>query len=278
MGSSLRHDTTARIVEGRYVQPIAACLSVPDRTLSVYGYQNDCQAHVWLPGLPRNALRQLMNTLFDMPYESLPEQLPVFPLTGAVLLPRCRLPLNIFETRYLEMTEDSLASDRLIGMVQPVNVESGDREPALFRTGCAGRITSFSETDDGRILIILTGVSRFDVEEELDVDTHYRQIIPAWEAYRPDLTEPEDGNIDRERLYASLRVYFETRDFDTDWELLQEATDESLINSLVMSCPFDPTEKQSLLEAHGLDERTRLMSSLLDMAALRRATSELSLH
>ena len=142
----------------------------------------------------------------------------------------------------------------------------------------AGRITSCSETDDGRILIILTGVSRFDVEEELDVDTHYRQIIPAWEAYRPDLTEPEDGNIDRERLYASLRVYFETRDFDTDWELLQEATDESLINSLVMSCPFDPPEKQSLLEAHGLDERTRLMSSLLDMAALRRATSELSLH
>ena len=219
-----------------------------------------------------------MNTPFDMPYENLPVQLPVFPLTGAVLLPRCRLPLNIFETRYVKMTEDSLASDRLIGMVQPVNVESSDTTPALFRTGCAGRITSFSETDDGRILIILTGVSRFDVEEELDVDTHYRQIIPAWEDYRPDLTEPEDGNINRERLYASLRVYFEARDLDTDWELLQEATDESLINSLVMSCPFDPTEKQSLLEAQGLDERTRLMSSLLDMAALRRATNELSLH
>ena len=120
-----------------------------------------------------------MSTPFDMPYENLPVRLPVFPLTGAVLLPRCRLPLNIFETRYVKMTEDSLASDRLIGMVQTVNVESSDTTPALFRTGCAGRITSFSETDDGRILIILTGVSRFDVEEELHVDTHYRQVIPA---------------------------------------------------------------------------------------------------
>ena len=219
-----------------------------------------------------------MNTPFDMPYENLPVQLPVFPLTGAVLLPRCRLPLNIFEARYVKMTEDSLASDRLIGMVQTVNVESSDTTPALFRTGCAGRITSFSETDDGRILIILTGISRFDVEEELHVDTHYRQVIPAWEAYRLDLTEPENGNIDRERLYASLRVYFEARDFDTDWELLQEATDESLINSLVMSCPFDSTEKQALLEANGLDERARLMLSLLNMATLHRATSELSLH
>ncbi len=219
-----------------------------------------------------------MTAPFDILYENLPARLPVFPLSGALLLPRCRLPLNIFEPRYLKMTEDALAADRLIGMVQPIGVESEDGGPALFGTGCAGRISSFSETDDGRILIILTGVSRFDVVEELDVDTPYRQVIPAWEAYRPDLTVPVDGSIDRQRLYASLRVYFETRDLDTDWDVLEGATDENLINSLAMSCPFDPTEKQALLEADGLDERGRLMLSLLDMAALEQANGELPLH
>jgi Lon protease-like protein len=219
-----------------------------------------------------------MTAPFDTPYESLPARLPVFPLSGALLLPRCRLPLNIFEGRYLKMAEDALASDRLIGMMQPIGVESEDGGPALFGTGCGGRISSFSETDDGRMLIILTGVSRFDVVEELDVDTPYRQVIPAWEAYRLDLTEPEDGAIDRQRLYASLRGYFEARDLDADWDVLQEATDENLINSLAMSCPFDPTEKQALLEADGLDERGRLMLSLLDVAALDQANGELPLH
>ncbi len=219
-----------------------------------------------------------MTAPFDTPYESLPARLPVFPLSGTLLLPRCRLPLNIFEPRYLKMTEDALADNRLIGMVQPIEVESEDGGPALFGTGCAGRISSFSETDDGRILIILTGVSRFDVVEELDVETPYRQVAPAWEPYRSDLTEPENGAIDRQRLYASLRVYFEVRDLDTDWDVLQEATDENLINSLAMSCPFDPTEKQALLEADGLDERGRLMLSLLDMAALDQAYGELPLH
>ncbi len=219
-----------------------------------------------------------MTAPFDTPYESLPARLPVFPLSGALLLPRCRLPLNIFEPRYLKMIEDTLSDDRLIGMVQPVEVESEDSGPALFGTGCAGRISSFSETDDGRILIILTGVSRFDVVEELDVETPYPQVAPAWEPYRSDLTEPENGAIDRQRLYASLRVYFEVRDLDTDWDVLQEANDENLINSLAMSCPFDPTEKQALLEADGLDERGRLMLSLLDMAALDQAYGELPLH
>ncbi len=215
---------------------------------------------------------------FDIPYESLPARLPVFPLSGALLLPRCRLPLNIFEPRYLKMIEDALAGDRLIGMVQPVDVEPGDSGPALFGTGCAGRISSFSETDDGRILIILTGVSRFDVVEELDVDTPYRQVTATWGAYRSDLTEPEDGKIDRQRLFASLRMYFEARDLDTDWNMLHGATDESLINSLAMSCPFDPGEKQALLEASGLDARGRLMLSLLDIAALDGANGELPLH
>jgi Lon protease-like protein len=215
---------------------------------------------------------------FDTPFESLPGRLPVFPLSGALLLPRCRLPLNIFEPRYLKMTEDALAVDRLIGIVQPVNVNSDASAPPLFETGCAGRITSFSETDDGRILIILTGVSRFRVAEELDAGAPYRQVAPDWQAFRQDLVEPADGAIDRDRLYASLRVYFEARDLDTDWDVLQDATDENLVNSLAMSCPFNVTEKQALLEADDLSERGQLMLSLLDMAALDQVSDDLPLH
>lgn len=214
----------------------------------------------------------------EITFEELPSRLPVFPLSGALLLPRCRLPLNIFEPRYLQMTEDAIAGERMIGMVQPLHPGSDESAPELYRTGCAGRITSFSETDDGRILIILTGVSRFDIESEIDGGTPYRQVAPRWEAYRCDLDEPADGCIDRERLYASLRIYFETRDLDTDWEVLDEATDESLINSLAMSCPFDATEKQALLEADGLSERSHLMLSLLDMAALHQTGGDLPLH
>jgi len=215
---------------------------------------------------------------FEIGYERLPSQLPVFPLSGVLLLPRCRLPLNIFEPRYLRMTEDALAGGRLIGMVQPLDAGSGEPAPELFATGCAGRITSFTETDDGRILIILTGVCRFDVGSELVVDTAYRQVEPRWEPYRSDLLEIADGGIDRERLYASLRFYFEARDLDTDWDALDEATDEKLVNSLAMSCPFDPTEKQALLEAEGLSERTRLMLALLNMAALHPASGDMPLH
>ncbi len=219
-----------------------------------------------------------MSGPFDTPFEALPERLPVFPLCGALLLPRCRLPLNIFEPRYLQMTEDALAANRLIGMVQPVDVSCDVRLPPLFETGCAGRITSFSETDDGRILIILTGVTRFRVAEELDVGAPYRQVVPDWQPFREDMVEPADGIIDRDRLYASLRVYFEARDLDTDWEMLQGATDEHLVNSLAMSCPFGFTEKQALLEAHGLRERGDLILSLLDMAALDEASDDLPLH
>lgn len=215
---------------------------------------------------------------FDTAFEDLPEALPVFPLSGALLLPRCRLPLNVFEPRYLEMTENALAGDRLIGMVQPADVNSDARSPRLFETGCAGRITSFSETDDGRMLIILTGVSRFRVVREVDAELPYRQVVADWEPYVGDLEQEPDGQIDRDRLYASLRVYFEARGLETDWKVLREASDESLINSLSMSCPFDHTEKQALVEADGLVERARLMLSLLDMAALGQGDGDLPLH
>jgi len=215
---------------------------------------------------------------FDTPFDDLPTDLPVFPLSGAVLLPRCRLPLNVFEPRYLKMAEDALAGDRLIGMVQPLDTNSDERAPGLFDTGCAGRVTSFSETDDGRMLIVLTGVSRFRIAEELDVDLPYRRVVPVWDEYPHDLVEQPDGGIERDRLYASLQVYFETRGLDTDWNVLQEASDESLINSLAMSCPFEYSEKQALLEASELTDRARLMLSLLDMAVLSQADGDLPLH
>ncbi|MGD8331014.1 MAG: LON peptidase substrate-binding domain-containing protein [Acidobacteriota bacterium] len=215
---------------------------------------------------------------FDVSFESLPGSLPVFPLTGALLLPKCRLPLNIFEPRYVAMAEDALASDRLLGMVQPVEVNSDARAPRLFDVGCAGRISSFSETDDGRMLIILTGVSRFRIVEEIDADLPYRRVHPDWEPFRTDLVEAPEGTIDRERLYASLRAYFDTRCLDTDWAALDEAGDEHLVNSLCMSCPFDSAEKQALLEAPELEDRLRLMLSLLDMATLGQGGGDLPLH
>jgi len=215
---------------------------------------------------------------FDVPFEALPDRLPVFPLSGALLLPRCRLPLNIFEPRYLRMTQDALASDRLLGVVQPIDVHAFTGAPDLFDVGCAGRISSFSETDDGRVLIILTGVSRFRVAEEIPANTPYRQVVPDWEPYRGDLTPEADGTIDRNRLYASLRAYFEARDLDTDWEVLHETGDESLVNSLAMSCSFGPAEKQALLEAPGLADRSRLMLSMLNMAALDQVDGDLPLH
>jgi len=171
-----------------------------------------------------------------------------------------------------------LASDRLLGMVQPVEVNSDARAPKLFDVGCAGRITSFSETDDGRMLIILTGVSRFRIVEELDVDLPYRRVRPDWAPFRDDLLETPHGLIDRDRLYTSLRAYFDTRSLDTDWAVLDDACDENLVNSLCMSCPFDSTEKQALLEAPGLDDRVQLMLSLLDMTTLGQGGGDLPLH
>ena len=215
---------------------------------------------------------------FQPDFAGLPRVLPVFPLSGALLLPYCRLPLNIFEPRYLQMTEDALANQRLIGMVLPCDPDAYDEPTEVFGTGCAGRISSFSETDDGRMLIILTGVCRFDIVEELDTEMPYRQVVANWDRFREDLRAEADGAIDRQRLYASLRAYFEARELDTDWDRLDEASDENLINSLAMSCPFEHTQKQALLEADSLFDRHRLMLSLIDMAVLQLGSDEMPLQ
>ncbi len=210
----------------------------------------------------------MSSDLFAQRFEDLPDTLPIFPLPGTVLLPRCRLPLNVFEPRYLAMTEAALRSGRILGMIQPIDAGTDDPSPKVYQTGCGGRISSFSETNDGRILLILTGLCRFHVVEELQVDTPYRQVRADWSPYRDDLEGFGGSDIDREYLFEILRAYFDARGLDTDWDSLETSDDTMLVNSLVMSCPFDAGERQVLLEAAGVEDRNRLMISLLEMATL----------
>jgi len=197
---------------------------------------------------------------------ALPASLPIFPLTGVLLLPRGRLPLNIFEKRYLAMTEDALKGERLIGMVQPLEGQGDAGEPPVYRTGCAGRMTSFSETDDGRYLITLTGVARFDIARELPLERLYRRVVPDWQPYVADLA-PAAEPIGRARLLAALQPYFRRHNIAAEWAAVEATPDERLVTSVAMAAPFTPGEKQALLEAGDLAERTKLLTALIEMAA-----------
>jgi len=199
--------------------------------------------------------------------EDLPATLPVFPLTGAVLLPRGELPLNIFETRYLAMIDDALKGDRLIGMIQPAEHEDKVLTPALSKVGCAGRITSFRETEDARVLITLTGVCRFEVAEQLAVKTAYRQIRPDYGRFLGDLVADSATDFPRDRLMVALKSYLYRRDLKADWRSVMDAPPEILVNALVMLCPFDPAEKQALVEAPSWPERVDTLVAILEMSA-----------
>ncbi len=196
----------------------------------------------------------------------LPQVIPVFPLPGAILMPRGQLPLNVFEPRYLNMVDDAMAGDRIIGMIQPAG---GPRNlPPLCPIGCAGRITSFAETSDGRYLITLTGISRFRMIAELPSRTPYRQVRAAFAEFEADLAGPdEDPDLDRPALLAALRAYLERRALEVDWETAEAAPEEALINSLAMALPFEPSEKQALLEAVSLTERAQALTALLHIDA-----------
>jgi len=198
----------------------------------------------------------------------LPGILPMFPLTGALLLPRGRLPLNIFEPRYMAMVDDALGHNRVIGMVQPVNPEDASWAPELYPVGCAGRLTSFSETDDGRYLITLTGLCRFRIKKELETDKAYRQIVPSYAPYEMDFsTLGGDNIIDRCRLLRALKSYLNARDIEADWSSLETAQPESIINTLAMLCPFCAEEKQALLEAETLTDRGQALLAILELSA-----------
>lgn len=201
--------------------------------------------------------------------EDLPTELPIFPLTGVLLLPRGRLPLNIFEPRYLAMFDDAMGGSRLIGMIQPSAMKDdpfGATQPAeLYRVGCAGRITSFNESGDGRYLVALDGIARFRVTSELTTQRGYRRVIPDWTPYKADLVE-DNSQIDRQRLITLLQSYFRRLDLSANWDAIGDAPDERLLTSLAMLCPFEPSEKQALLEADCLSDRARLMMTLLEIA------------
>ncbi|MES0862395.1 LON peptidase substrate-binding domain-containing protein [Ruegeria sp. SCPT10] len=196
----------------------------------------------------------------------LPETVSVFPLPGALLLPRSRLPLHIFEPRYLQMLDDALKTkERLIAMVQP-NPSLND-EKKLHRIGCAGRVTQFSETEDGRYLITLTGVSRFRIKSELDGFTPYRRCEVSWEGFDRDLGKSEkDERFDRTRFLTLLERFFDSRQLSTDWDSLKDADDELLVNSLSMLMDFDPEDKQALLEAPCLRTRRETLVTLIEFA------------
>ena len=200
------------------------------------------------------------------PDDALPDILPIFPLTGVLLLPRGRLPLNIFEPRYLAMTRDAMDGERLIGMVQPSDPPIREMNPAVYQTGCAGRITSFSETEDGRFLITLTGGSRFRIKEELPLLSGYRRVVADWQDFAADRDADEAG-FDRSRLTQGLRSFFIQRQVEANWEAIDKAPGEHLVTSIAMMCPFAPNEKQALLEAPTLGERALLLTALIEMTA-----------
>ena len=197
----------------------------------------------------------------------LPDTLPLFPLTGAVLLPRARLPLHVFEPRYLAMIDDCLKSEkRLIGMIQP----RGDltvAAPVLATVGCAGRLTSFSEIEDGRLMITLTGVARFVLVEEVAGFVPYRRGKVDFTPFLRDVSAPEsDPGLNRKLFLKNLARYLQASKMGTDWSNLKDADDEMLVNVLSMLCPFAPEEKQALLEAVTLPERRRILETLIAFA------------
>lgn len=195
----------------------------------------------------------------------LPASLPVFPLAGALLLPRARLPLHIFEPRYLAMVEDCLATPhRLIGMINPAPGPSGE---GLAAIGCAGRLTQFAETDDGRYMITLSGVCRFRLKAELEGFQPWRRFEVDWGDFARDLGHAEDDpGLDRPALMELLRRFFNARQLATDWSGLEDAPAETLINALAMLCPFSPEDRQALLEAPDLADRRETLVTLIEFA------------
>ncbi len=218
-----------------------------------------------------------MNTSYDS-IDGLPRSIPVFPLPGALLLPRGQMPLNIFEPRYIAMIDDAMRAHRIIGMVQP-NEESGAGKPSLYTLGCAGRITSLSETGDGRYHVTLTGIARYDIEQELTVMTAYRQCRVDFSAYSNDLSPAAgEAEVDREGLLRTLRNFAEAHSFTVDWDGVNEASNDTLVNALSMMSPFGPREKQALLEAADLKMRADVLIAMAEFELARGSGNTSSLQ
>jgi Lon protease-like protein len=215
-----------------------------------------------------------VNAVYRGPSD-LPQTIPVFPLPGALLLPRGQIPLNIFEPRYLEMVDDSLRDGhRLIGMIQPDVAHSGSEErPNLYKIGCVGRITQFAETGDGRYLLQLTGVARFRVLEELRVATAYRQCRVDFTAFADDFVARKgEDKVDRQAVLDALTDFLKANDLKADWEGVESAPNEALVNALAMMSPFDPAEKQAMLEAPDLKTRAEILVAVTEIALAKSRT------
>jgi Lon protease-like protein len=201
----------------------------------------------------------------------LPRHIPVFPLQECIILPRSTLPLNVFEPRYLQMVDDALAGERLIGIVQPLGKTGEEESPAdnrfpLRRTGCLGRITSFSETEDARVLITLTGVARFDIVDEVSTDKPYRICEINYDRFASDLIHGHgQDEVDWPELLRVLKTYLAARQMSADWESIERSPAELLVNTLSVISPYGPEEKQALLEASSLKERSEVLIALAQM-------------
>jgi hypothetical protein len=211
-----------------------------------------------------------MNVVYRGPADC-PEVIPVFPLPGALLLPRGQMPLNIFEPRYLAMVDDALKSHRMIGMVQPDVAEDGPASaPRLYPVGCAGRMTQLAETGDGRYLVTLVGVARFRIARELPATTPYRQCHVDFESFTADFTaRAGEDAVDRAGVLRALRNFVEAADVKVDWKGIDEAPNEALVNALCMMSPFGPREKQALLEAPDLKSRAEVLIAITEIELAR---------
>jgi uncharacterized protein len=208
-----------------------------------------------------------MNAVYEGPAD-LPDTIPVFPLPGALLLPRGQMPLNIFEPRYLEMVDDALADRRrLIGMIMPDAANPGpESRPNLYRVGCVGRITQIAESGDGRYLMQLTGITRFRIEEELKVATPYRQCRVTYSPFADDfIARKGEDQVDRDAVLKALTDFLEANNLKTDWDGIESAPNEALVNALAMMSPYGSAEKQALLEAPDLKARAEILVAVTEI-------------
>jgi Lon protease-like protein len=215
-----------------------------------------------------------MNVAYRGPGD-LPDVIPVFPLAGALLLPRGQMPLNIFEPRYVAMVDDALAGRRLIGMIQPDPAQRGSKDnPKLYRIGCIGRLTQFGETGDGRYLIELTGVARFTIVDELSVTTPYRQCRVDYAPFADDFVARRgEEAVDRKALLAALAAFLKANDLKADWGGIENAPNEALVNALAMMSPYGAAEKQAMLEAPDLKSRAEILVAITEIE-LAKANTE----
>ena len=214
---------------------------------------------------------------FNKNYKDLPKTLPLFPLSKVLLLPRAKLPLNLFENRYLHMFDHALANGRCIGMIQPVQRSGSSvdkKNPNLYSIGCAGYITAFSQTNDNRYEIILKGLCRFEVSKEQPLKNGFRSANVSWRSFKDDFdTLKLKNKTKRYDFIETLKHYLKKKSINADWEAIEVSNDEDLINSISMGCPFDVNEKQALLQAKNLDERTDILISLMKISMNMSAVS-----